>query len=34
MSEKGLHVGEPLRGFRGILTGIPVPIDGVSANPQ
>ncbi|MDH6166258.1 circadian clock protein KaiC [Variovorax boronicumulans] len=33
MSEKGLHVGEPLRRFRGILTGIPVPIDGVSATP-
>ncbi len=23
----GIHVGEPLRNFRGILTGIPVPID-------
>jgi circadian clock protein KaiC len=29
MSETGIHVGEPLRNFRGILTGIPVPIDGV-----
>ena len=29
MTSKGLHVGEPLRNFRGILTGIPVPIDGV-----
>ncbi|RYX95720.1 MAG: circadian clock protein KaiC [Comamonadaceae bacterium] len=24
MSEKGIQVGEPLRGFRGILTGVPV----------
>jgi circadian clock protein KaiC len=29
MSETGVHVGETLRNFRGILTGIPVPIDGV-----
>jgi circadian clock protein KaiC len=29
MSDTGVHVGEPLRNFRGILTGIPVPIDGV-----
>jgi circadian clock protein KaiC len=27
MDETGLHVGEPLRRFRGILTGVPVPID-------
>jgi hypothetical protein len=26
-------VGEPLRHFRGILTGVPVPIDGVAAPP-
>jgi circadian clock protein KaiC len=26
MSEKGIHVGEALRGFRGILTGVPVPL--------
>jgi circadian clock protein KaiC len=25
MSECGLHIGEPLRQFRGILTGVPVP---------
>jgi circadian clock protein KaiC len=24
MSRKGIHVGAPLRGFRGILTGVPV----------
>ncbi|BEP34767.1 ATPase domain-containing protein [Variovorax sp. V59] len=29
MTATGLKVGEPLRHFRGILTGIPVPIDGV-----
>lgn len=29
MSADGLQVGEPLRRFRGILTGIPVPVDGV-----
>jgi circadian clock protein KaiC len=29
MSDTGVHVGEPLRNFRGILTGVPVPIDGV-----
>ena len=28
MTATGLKVGEPLRHFRGILTGIPVPIDG------
>jgi circadian clock protein KaiC len=27
MSEHGLRIGEPLRGFRGILTGVPVPVD-------
>lgn len=34
MDHEGLKVGEPLRHFRGILTGVPVPIDGVSATPQ
>jgi len=29
MTSTGLHVGEPLRNFRGILTGIPIPTDGV-----
>ncbi|MDP9996291.1 circadian clock protein KaiC [Variovorax boronicumulans] len=33
MTSSGLHVGEPLRHFRGILSGIPVPIDGVTATP-
>ncbi|HTA65117.1 MAG TPA: ATPase domain-containing protein [Xanthomonadaceae bacterium] len=27
MDATGLHVGDPLRRFRGILTGVPVPID-------
>lgn len=31
MDSDGLHVGEPLREFRGILTGVPTPID--SAHP-
>jgi circadian clock protein KaiC len=30
MSSSGIHVGQPLRNFRGILTGIPIPLDGVS----
>jgi circadian clock protein KaiC len=34
MDSGGLNVGEPLRHFRGILTGVPVPIDGVSAVPS
>lgn len=29
MTPSGVRVGEPLRNFRGILTGVPVPIDGV-----
>ena len=29
LDAQGIHVGEPLRNFRGILTGVPVPIDGV-----
>lgn len=33
MSAKGLRVGEPLRNFRGILTGIPVPIDVIQRTP-
>ncbi|MGJ7614640.1 MULTISPECIES: ATPase domain-containing protein [unclassified Variovorax] len=28
MDGTGLHVGPPLRHFRGILTGVPVPVDG------
>ncbi|MDR6536001.1 ATPase domain-containing protein [Variovorax soli] len=31
LDAKGIHVGAPLRNFRGILTGVPVPIDGVRA---
>jgi circadian clock protein KaiC len=27
MDESGLHIGAPLRQFRGILTGVPVPLD-------
>lgn len=34
MDTTGLNVGEPLRHFRGILTGVPVPIDGIAAPPQ
>jgi len=33
MDRRGLHVGDPLHRFRGILTGVPVPIDGVSKPP-
>ncbi len=33
MDSDGLHVGEPLRHFRGILTGVPVPVDGVATPP-
>ncbi|VTU21541.1 Circadian clock protein kinase KaiC [Variovorax sp. PBS-H4] len=29
LDAQGIHVGPPLRNFRGILTGIPIPIDGV-----
>ncbi|NDZ14550.1 circadian clock protein KaiC [Variovorax sp. WS11] len=29
LNAQGIHVGAPLRNFRGILTGVPVPIDGV-----
>jgi len=33
LTSNGVNVGEPLRNFRGILTGIPVPIDGVRSAP-
>lgn len=33
MDQHGLHVGDPLRRFRGILTGVPVPIDGPATPP-
>jgi circadian clock protein KaiC len=33
MDQRGLHVGDPLRRFRGILTGVPVPIDGTATPP-
>jgi circadian clock protein KaiC len=29
LDAQGIHVGKPLRNFRGILTGVPIPIDGV-----
>jgi len=31
MSNSGIHVGPALRNFRGILTGVPVPIDDLQA---
>jgi circadian clock protein KaiC len=34
MDQRGLNVGEPLRHFRGILTGVPVPTDGIATPPQ
>ena len=33
LTSNGVNVGEPLRNFRGILTGIPIPIDGVRGAP-
>jgi hypothetical protein len=30
MSERGIEVGEALRGFRGILTGVPVYLEHTS----
>jgi circadian clock protein KaiC len=32
LSPTGIQVGAPLRNFRGILTGVPVPIDGAQAS--
>ncbi|OUM01993.1 ATPase domain-containing protein [Variovorax sp. JS1663] len=29
LGREGIRIGEPLRHFRGILTGVPVPVDGV-----
>ena len=34
MDDKGLHVGEPLRNFRGVLTGVPVPLEPLPAAGQ
>jgi circadian clock protein KaiC len=31
-SSKGIHLGEPLRNFRGIMTGIPVALDATAVN--
>lgn len=31
LSSTGVHIGEPLRHFRGILTGVPVPVDSIQA---
>jgi circadian clock protein KaiC len=33
LGSAGIHVGEPLRNFRGILTGVPIPTDGVQPKP-
>lgn len=33
LTSEGVRVGEPLRNFRGILSGIPLPIDGVRSEP-
>jgi len=32
MDAQGLHIGEPLRAFRGILTGVPIPLGGERPN--
>jgi len=34
MSSRGIQVGEPLKGFRGILTGVPVPTAAPAVNAQ
>ena len=34
MDADGLRVGEPLRNFRGILTGVPVPLGAVPVEPD
>lgn len=34
MSTDGIHVGEILRGYRGILTGVPVPLGNTGAQAQ
>jgi circadian clock protein KaiC len=34
LSPEGLSLGLPLRQFRGILTGVPVPLDGVGTGPD
>lgn len=34
MDAEGLHVGEPLRNFRGILTGVPVPLEPTAAGAR
>lgn len=31
LSETGVHIGEPLSNFRGVLTGVPIPLDENSA---
>jgi circadian clock protein KaiC len=30
LTEKGIFIGEPLRKFSGVLTGVPIPLDGVT----
>ena len=34
MDDTGLHVGEPLRNFRGVLTGVPIPLEPLPAAGQ
>ena len=34
MDDTGLHVGEPLRNFRGVLTGVPIPLEPLPAVGQ
>ena len=34
MDDTGLHVGEPLRNFRGVLTGVPIPLEPLPAAAQ
>jgi circadian clock protein KaiC len=33
LSETGIHIGPPLRNYRGILTGVPVPVDKADPAP-
>jgi circadian clock protein KaiC len=34
LTERGIQIGEPLRKFRGVLTGVPVPVDVPDATPR
>lgn len=33
LTETGIHIGEPLRNFRGILTGVPIPVETPASSP-